>query len=435
MTQALTLVTSDNTTPASASKPNIEDKAVIALFVRHLKDRGFCKLDSSSSNQTQIYNRFNDTSLPFTYIDNAFNSWLFKNGKKCTYRSTQYITYTLPHIVGSKFMPECGAYYTDPNSDCQYVNTYRQYKPSGEPTVMLSPLVHEFFNRLFPVPTECHQALQWLAHIFQHPKQRPSYHLMLSSDVGCGKGFLVNDMLQPLLLHTAVVNSYSKIMGKFSTVLEDSLLVLLDDPKSKSEDTQTQLKSLLSEERAYVERKGLQAGMVQTYTRFILASNEARPLHLESTERRWFVLTPLVHRVNATETQQFIQCLSDWLALSGSMDALYDFFMTYDLTGFNHKRIEQTETLKAMIGMSTNPDIEFIQHFVADHKVFTNLELMEAFKAEGMQPPSSKQVPHLLREVGLESSQKRIDDKLRRLIHPIGMSLDDIRTHYNPSDF
>jgi hypothetical protein len=435
MTQALALVTPSTIPPTPANKPSIDDKAVLALFVKHLKEKGFCKLDSSSSNQTQIYNRFTDTSLPFSFIDNAFNAWLNKTRNKCTYRSTQYITCTLPHIVGSKFMPECGAYYTDPNSDCQYVNTYRQYKRSGAPTVPLSPLVHEFFDRLFPVPTERHLALQWLAHIFQKPKQRPSYHLMLSSDVGCGKGFLVNDILQPLLLHTAVVSSYSKIMGKFSTVLEDKLLVLLDDPKSKSEDTQTQMKSSLSEERAYVERKGLQAGMVQTYTRFILASNEARPLHLESPERRWFVPTPLVHRVDATETQKFIQLLSDWLALAGSMDALYDFFMSYDLTGFNHKRIEQTETLKAMIGMSTNPDIEFIQHFAAEHKVFTNLELMDAFKAEGMQPPPSRQLPHLLRESGLEKNRIEVDSVRYSLIYKIGMPLDEIRANYKEPSY
>lgn len=416
-------------------KPTPEEKDIIADFVKHLKLCGFCKLDSVASNQTQLYNRFSCTALPMSYIDNAFSAWLFKQKKTCNFRSSSYITYTLPHVVGSKFIPDSGEYYTCPNSGLQYVNTYKKYKPKTN-SRELSPLVHEYFERLFPVATERHTVLQWLAHIFVRPSERPSWHLMFSSDVGVGKGVLVNEILQPLLLHTSVLNSYSKLMGKFSTVLEETLLCLLDDPKAKSDDVQTQLKSLLSEERAYIERKGLQGGMITTYTRFILASNETRPLFLESNERRWFVVTPLVHKIDATETAAFIKKLVDWLALEGSLDALHHFFMSYDLTGFNPKRIEQTESLKAMIVLSANPDLDFIKQVLEDNKVCTNAELMQAFKDDGRTPPSSKQVPHLLRELGLESRRIDLKEFRKSVILPVGMSnADALKCYKNNNQF
>lgn len=412
-------------------KPTVEEKAVIADFVKQLKLNGFCKLDSIASNQTQLYNRFSCAAYPMSYIDNAFSDWLFKNKKTCNYRSSSYITYTLPHVVGSRFIPSSGEYYTCPYSGLQYVNTYKKYQPKTSSSE-LSPLVQEYFERLFPVATERHTVLQWLAHIFQRPSERPSWHLMFSSDVGVGKGVLVNEILQPLLLHTSVLNSYSKLMGKFSTVLEETLCCLLDDPKAKSDDVQTQLKSLLSEERAYIERKGLQGGMVTTYTRFILASNETRPLFLESDERRWFVVTPLVHKIDPTETQLFIQKLVDWLALEGSLDALHHYFLTYDLTGFNPKRIEQTDSLKAMIGLSESPYAEFINHYAEGHKVFTLSSIKEAMKDEGLTPPSDSRFLHLFLECGLEKKPRRIDDNGKKaiVIYPIGSSLQYIKDNY-----
>ena len=404
-------------------------KAVISDYVKTLSVRGFCKIDDSTSNSTRLLNRFNGKTLPLSFIDNDFSQWLYTTKQKCSYRSPSYIIYTLPHVVGSKFVPIDKPFFTEPQTECLYVNTYRKYTPQSD-SASISPLFHEFLERLVPDKDERHIFTQWLAHIFQRPQDRPSWHVMLTSLPGTGKGFLVESILTPLLMHqTSVVNSYSKIMGQFSTVLEDNLLVLLDDPASGSDDTQTKLKSLLSEERAYSERKGLQATMVNTYTRFILASNDARPLRLEADERRWFSPAPLKHRIDKAETQQFIATLAEWLSLSGALSSIYNWFMTYDLKGFNPKHIVQSENLLAMIGLSINPHVEFMRDYIEDHVVFRNSELVEEFKSEGMQSPSTKQMPHLLQAIGYKSAQKDLNGTRIRVCFPQGMEIDDIRRH------
>lgn len=432
---ALALVTPD-TPAAPANKPTTADKLIVAEYVAHLKTRGFCKLDDSTSNYTRLYNRFNNRVLPLSFIDNDFHTWLFNNKKKCFPYSTSYIIFTLPHVVGSKFKPVDSPYIVEAETVCKYVNTYRKYKPTTH-SKDVSPLFLEYLERLVPDTAERHIFNQWVSHCFQRPEQRPSWHILLTSEPGTGKGFLLQEILRPLLLHTSVVSSYSKVMGKFSNVLEDQLLVLLDDCKAKSDDTQTQLKSILSEERAYCEKKGLQGGMVDTYTRFILASNELRPLYMDETDRRWWSPARLLHRVDAEETQRFIQSLADWLALDGSLCAVYSWFMAYDLTGFNHKHIDQSANLKTMIGMSQNVHLQFLVDFIAEtgNEVFTNADLMKAYTDAEMQRPASKQVPHLLREVKYESTSPRINGKQQRLCHPIGMSLDKIREIIGVSAF
>lgn len=409
--------------------PSDEEKNVIGEYVTNLKNRGFCKLDDAASNQTRLYNRINGKTLPTSFIANDFDRWLFKQKKNCSFKSLSYITYTLPHVIGSKFVPIDEPFVTEPYTDCMYVNTYRKYSASAYQSA-LSPLFLEYLERLVPDHVERHIFTQWLAHIFQRPSERPSWHILLTSDVGTGKGFLLEAVLHPLLHHTSVVNSFSKIMGQFSTMLEDNLLVLLDDPAQGSDDTQTKLKSLLSEERAYTERKGHQGGMVKTYTRFILASNDARPLFLDATERRWWSPAPLTHKVNKKETQQFIQELAKWLEKPGSLCAVYNWFMAYELEDFNPKHVDQSRNLINMIGLSKNIHAEFIKHYIEENLVFTNSDLMLAFDGEQIMRPNSRQVPHLLREAGYMNGRPRIDGKLTKLCHPVNMELEEIRNAY-----
>lgn len=429
MTKSNLFLVTPETSVEAANKPSDQDKTVIAEYVQDLKRRGFCKIDDASSNQTRLFNRFNQRVLPPSFIENDFSAWLYMNRKRCEFRSITYILYTLQHVIGSKFVPRDIAFVTESDTKCSFVNTYKPYRPTTD-SADVSPLFLEFLERLVPAAGERHIFVQWLAHIFQRPEQRPSWHILLTSEPGTGKGFLVQDVLHPLLHHTSVVADYSKVMGRFSNVLEDGLLVLLDDCKARSESTQTQLKSLLSEERTYCEKKQLQGGMVDTYTRFVLASNEHKPLTLEASERRWFVPARLMHKEDRHETQTFIASLAAWLGLPGSLCKVYNFFMSYPLEGFNHKCVPNSEGLIAIVGMSKNPYGAFLEDFIAENTVFAYASLVAALKEEGLTKPSDRHMVHLLREVGYEKSQPRIDGKLKRLFHPIGMSLDEIRAAY-----
>lgn len=406
------------------------NKATLIEYSKSLKERGFCKIDNSSSNTTQLYNCFNGTTLPLSYINNDMTDWLRSNDKVCDERNLPYIISTLPHVIGTKFVPKGLPIYKEPKTGCNFVNTYKFYEPSID-SKQVSPLFLEYLIRLIPDDAERHIFVQWIAHTFQRPNERPSWHILLTSDVGTGKGFLIESILHPLLHHTSVVNSFQKVLGQFSTVLEDNLLVLLDDPAAGSDDTQTKLKSMLSEERAYTERKGLQGGMTNTYTRFILASNDSRPLRLDANERRWWSPAPLVHRFNKEETQSFIKELADWLAQDGSLDKVYNWFMDYSLDGFNPKYIAQSANLLQMIGLSENIYTKFLKEWTIDNKVFTTKDVNNAFDSEALGKPNPHQLPHLLRELGFENKKVRFDTGSKSVYYPIGMELYEVKQRYS----
>lgn len=413
-----------NQTPEVPKSP--EDKAIIAEYVATLKQRGFCKIDDNVSNQTRLFNRFTGDTLFASFIQSDFDRWSRANNKDVPYPGSGYIMKTLKHVVGQKFDPVGGVYSIDSRSGLCYVNICQKYEPASASSDV-SPLWYEFWERLIANPVQRRQALQWIAHAFQKPGERPSYHLMWPSDPGTGKGYLFENVLQPLLLHTEIAASYDKVMGRFSTMLETSLMVLLDDCKTASDATQTKLKSILSEERQHVERKQAQGKMVRSFTRFILASNEARPLYLDPDERRWLVFDRLVHRVDGADTQVFIARLDAWLKTPGALDAVFNWFMAYDLTDFNHKRAPESKALQAMVALSTNPHEEYAAGFIMDNVVFTLADLQDAFVADGLPKATPGHVPHIMSKLGYTKAQIKFDGKRSTYYFPMNVTPDQVQ--------
>lgn len=419
--------------PDENRKLTDEELAMHREYVKSLKDRGFCTLDDASALQTRLLNHKDGRIYPVSFIGNDFRSWLRGTGRKCSNRSPAYVLSSLVPVVGQKFDPSQGLYVRDGRTGCTFANTFKRYEPTTE-CREVSPLLPEFFKRLFPDEEACHSVLQWVAHMFQHPEERPSWHVLLSSEQGTGKGFLVNTILQPLLAGRAFTAfAYSQVMGRFATVWEDNMLVHLDDCKSGSDATQTKLKSLLSEPRVYVERKGLQGQMTDTYARVILSSNELRPLILDQGERRWYAPTRLVHRHDRKETQGHIQKLADWLKLPGSYDATYRWFMAYDLTGFNSKSVPDSAGLTAIVEMSKSPLLEFIEGFVQERPVFNRSELLDGIADARLTRPGDRELPHLIREIGYDKRKLRPSPGAAPvwLYFPAAMPEDEVKALYH----
>jgi len=380
-----------------------------AAFSKHLQSNGWCFLASEKYTTVRLYNRFTRTTPPDAVLPTMFKKW-DKIGSPSD-GITPYLRHSLPLVLGHTFLPS-GEEFVDKYGSL-WCNTYQQFSPV--PTdKQISQLFLDFLERLFPDTADRHTCVQWLAHCFQKPSVRPSWHLLLVSESGTGKGFLFNEILAPLLLHTSIAQSFTKVTSQFSTILEDNLLCLLDDPRKGSDETMTRLKSILSEESALVEHKGETARMVNTYTRFILASNLERPLRLDEDDRRWFAPAKLVHKESKAETQTFISRLSAWLEEPGSLSIIYNWFMQYDLTGFNPKHIHQSEQLKTMIGMSRNALDDTYADYFAENEVLHVTDLQTYIVESGYTKPQNAAIKNALEEGGYRSQELVLNGSRKR---------------------
>ncbi len=172
-----------------ASQPPEASKAAIAAYVRDLEERGFCAIDDMSANQTRLLNRMDGTKLPLSFLQGDFRTYQRGQEIPCEFPGVDYVAACLPHVVGTKFMPGAGMLFTDPVTRMSFANTYRTYEPTHQ-HAQVSPLFTQFFEGMFQDTRERQIVLQYLAHIIQRPSERPSWHIMIPSDTGVGKGFL-----------------------------------------------------------------------------------------------------------------------------------------------------------------------------------------------------------------------------------------------------
>lgn len=413
------------------------DQATIQGYQSKLNEGRYFKLFSAKSPLAWIIcGDCPSETLPMLWLCDDLRTYCQETGRKVPnpLPHADYIAYGLKVVVGTRFVPN-GSALLKVNRH-QYVNTYKKFEPE-HPPVPLSMLFHQFIECMFPDQVERHTFLQFVGHMFQHPEERTSWHPMILSETGTGKGFLYEAILNPLLCdQTRLLKKYSELTGRFADAMK-SMLVVLDDCKSKREDQQTQLKSLMTEERVLLEEKNGASGMVVTYARFFLFTNEEVPLELDESERRWWIPKRLTYSHGLTgdegrkdRKRNVIQPLADWLKQDGALEAVYKFFMEYDLTGFDPKSPPMTDTLREQIAKSETPEQAFASDFLTNNemKVVKAEELSRAFTDSGMNKPSNQALSKLFAYCEYRPELIKVGEQKLRWWFPVAMSKAEAET-------
>lgn len=380
-----------------------------ALFAKDFAKEKLVYLSQAKYPSAKLFSPAAGVALSDDYTSIKYRKFLkVKNLADDSVESiAQYMKEALPLVVGATFLPNGGNIAIE--DSLEWVNQYKAYEPLSAFSPVDISKFHELFERMTPDPAQRHLFISYLAHMFQKPEERPSWHIMLPSEVGTGKGFLVTKILTPLLCRQVLtLSSYRTLTGTFRKALGTAMLVFLDDPKCTSDSTMTQLKSLLSEETAYIEGKGIDGVMKPIYCRFILASNEDKPLDLEDDERRWFVVDRLKHKETKAKTQQFLAELAKALENPSYLPSIHQYLMTYDISDFNHKHVEQSAQLRKIIGLSGTSHEQDFKDFVDTNNFFNNLALKDHFKAIGLDAPRDSYIRNRLTALGLVNERFRV---------------------------
>src|SRR5450830_394851 len=409
----MTSLAANNTeVPATAVKPyTVAEKRAIAAFQASLELGRYHQLYDSASGFPQIISPTDPTPAPLSWLPARFMNFCEENGHRfrSTPPSATYLAKPLKAVTGTIFLPKGPPIYSRRNSQHRRMNTYQEFQ-HAHPAIELSPLFLDFLRRMFPIPKELHTFCQFVGHALRFPEVRPSWHVMLPSEQGTGKGFFFRDIISPLFPHhTKLVSRFATLTGQFGgTVLETSMFTMIDDCVPGSASTQAQMKSLLSEESIYIEHKGKTGGMSDIYTRIILASNDDTPLPLEEQTRRWWIPQKLGYceglegKDGQNHRQAIIKTLAEWLKLPGAMEAVHSFFMSYPLDDFDPKNVPITDSFRKMVAMSETPEQGFTADFITQHptKVFELDEFRSKYVAKmGSIRPADAGA--LLRECGM----------------------------------
>lgn len=115
--------------------------------------------------------------------------------------------------------------------------------------------------------------LQFFAHMLQRPDEKPSVAIVMKSIEGTGKGALMQPFLTIFGEYATVTNGAYLLTGRFNSVVANKMLIFSDEVDLTDAKSADKLKALISEATVMIERKGLDAIPVGSYTRFVFASN------------------------------------------------------------------------------------------------------------------------------------------------------------------
>jgi hypothetical protein len=184
--------------------------------------------------------------------------------------------------------------------------------------------------------------LDWMADAVQNPHRLPGVAIALRGRQGTGKGIFTAQFGKIFGRHYKHVQTPDHLIGRFTQHLADALLVFADEVIWGGDKQQEGvLKALITEERRFVEPKGVNAYEVKNYVRLMMASNNDWVVPAGGEERRFCVLDVANNRMQDADYFGAIVAQMD----SGGREALLHMLLNRDISDVNLRAFPRSAAL------------------------------------------------------------------------------------------
>lgn len=184
----------------------------------------------------------------------------------------------------------------------------------------------------------------WLAHMVQHPAQKPGVGLVVRGGKGAGKDTVADYVARMIgRRHAPTVAESDHIVGKFNARLENALLLHVQEGSwAGDRKAEGVLKYLVTSDRVEIERKGIDSINMPSVLRLFISANAEWVVPASADERRWAVF-------NVSDTRRGNEAY--FAALRAEMNgrgpaALLHYLRAYDLSGFDVRKAPETDALR-----------------------------------------------------------------------------------------
>ncbi len=184
--------------------------------------------------------------------------------------------------------------------------------------------------------------MDWCARLVQRPDLVGEVALVLRGREGTGKSIVANALVKIHGQHAMKVSQPSHLVGHFNAHLEDCVLLVVEEGFHAGDTRQASvLKSLVTDHRLMIERKGMDAYLATNRLHIMILSNEERVVPAGADARRYFVLTIGDKRMSDF---RYFAAMQDQLDNGGHEAMAYE-LMNRSLRGFNVREIPSSEAL------------------------------------------------------------------------------------------
>lgn len=184
--------------------------------------------------------------------------------------------------------------------------------------------------------------LGWMAHLIQHPEQKPGTAVVLRGAKGAGKDTVGNYLGALFPRHHVTISQPEHLTGRFNAHLETALLLHLEEGYwAGDKQAEGVLKNLITCPTLQIERKGIDPYEIDHFARLLITSNADWVVPATRGERRYFVLD--VSPARAKDSAYFGAIARE--RDNGGKGALLHFLQGYDLSGFDVRNPPETAGL------------------------------------------------------------------------------------------
>lgn len=192
--------------------------------------------------------------------------------------------------------------------------------------------------------------LNWVACVFRH-RDRTMTAWVLHGVQGTGKGLFVHKVLVPLLgFDNVAVKRMEELEDQFNVYLETSLLRVIDEAEisesKKSRLLMANLKNQITEPQISIRRMHTAAYAAGNYGSFLVLSNQAGPVTIELTDRRF--------NVGEYGRHKLVFSNGEVDGIEGELVPFASYLHTRSANREQARSVLETETRRSMIATSTN---------------------------------------------------------------------------------
>lgn len=208
--------------------------------------------------------------------------------------------------------------------------------------------------------------INYIAHMFQKPHEKPSTCIWLVSNQGAGKSIIV-EILKNIIGPDRVLVSSSPerdVWGQFNNLLTNAYLVALEEvDKRNMLQADGKLKSLLSDSTLTISEKGRPSYSISSLHRFIGLSNTKDPVFTSEDDRRNMIIRCL--DILKGNDAYFDDLLHTFIHKSdkqqNALRSLYWYLKTQvNISTWNFRSIPRTKHHQEIIKSSRLPLEEFL---------------------------------------------------------------------------
>jgi len=220
--------------------------------------------------------------------------------------------------------------------------------------------------------------LNWMAHIMQNPETKTGVALVISGREGCGKGLVVQKLIQVIgQRHCYQTANIGDICSFNEYALVDSLLLFLDEAVCTSDRaSRGKLYSVITEEKILYEKKYGTRWVGPNRTNVIMCSNHDHVANIDGAGRRFMVLeADPAHAYNfdagrIAENQRYHEAI-----VNVPPESFAAFLWNRDITGFSPRAVPYTKYLAQQQALSVDPKLQWLIKCIDDDRILLPKEI------------------------------------------------------------